>query len=681
MTVEAGRHRDRAVNQPNPPRPRRRGFSRRCVLVVGFLVLAGVAWAVRKSPWLTGGLLTPSAGRSRWRDVTADSPYLNTRPGVAYVGDAACARCHREIAGAYRDHPMGRSLAPLGQGEDGPPIDAAARLPFDFQGVRYTIERRDGRMFHQARRQGPDGSPLTEIDVEVRYALGSGSRGISYLFERDGYLFQSPIAWFAQQRRWDISPGYGVPNPRPHFERAIQRDCLFCHANQVRSVAGTLNRYEPPIFEGHAIGCERCHGPGALHVSRRGGSAEPDLTIVNPARLAPALRESVCQQCHLQGWFRFPRGGRDSFDFRPGLPLHRFLAVFVRERADPDRMDLIGQVEQMESSRCFRASGGELGCISCHDPHRRPPPAARAEYYRGRCLECHDQRGCALPADERRKRGQGEDCIACHMPRPAVADIPHTLTTDHRIPRVAGAPVPRPARTRSASGLPSESVPREYLWSVMTVEERREAARDRGVALELAAQELGAAPRLARLAAAQAVPLLEAAVRDHPDDLRARDSLGYALGMVDRMEQARGVYAETLRIQPGRELALPYLGRTLAALGRPGEAAAALRQAIAVNPWRSDYHLALARFCTQAGDWAGAVSASREALRLNPELFEARSLLVQCYVRANDPGKADAEFRALVDRFPASREIWQNWYEQQKRAAPGDAAGAPDGRP
>ena len=40
-----------------------------------------------------------------------------------------------------------------------------------------------------------------------------------------------------------------------------------------------------------------------------GRSAGPDLTIVNPADLAPALRESVCQQCHLQGAFRFPQGG------------------------------------------------------------------------------------------------------------------------------------------------------------------------------------------------------------------------------------------------------------------------------------------------------------------------------------------------------------------------------------
>jgi Flp pilus assembly protein TadD len=628
---------------------------------------------------MTSVFRTSTADRIRPRDVSADSPYQNTRPGVRYVGEAVCARCHGEIAAAYRGHPMGRSLGPVGSAQEEPPIGTAAGLPFESQGVRYTIERRDGRIFHKASRQGPDGGAFAAVEAEVRYALGSGTRGITYLIERDGFLFQSPIAWFAQQRRWDISPGYGVPNPRPNFERAIQRECLFCHTSQVRSVAGTLNRYEPPIFEGHAIGCERCHGPGALHANRAAELAGPDLTIVNPARLAPVLRESVCQQCHLQGWFRIPRAGHDSFDFRPGLPLHRFLAVFVRKEGNPGRMELIGQVEQMESSRCFRESGGALGCISCHDPHRLPPPATRSAYYRGRCLECHEQRGCALPVAERRSRGPGEDCIACHMPRPAVSDIPHTVTTDHRIPR-GGTSVSRPARPRTAPGLPGEFVPREYHWDQMTKQERREAARDRGVALEVAAQSLGAAPQLARLAASQAVPLLEAAVRDRPDDLPARESLGYALGMLDRLKEARSAFEEVLRFDPRREISLPYLARTLTDLGRPDLAREALQEAIAVNPWRSSHRLALARNSSQAGDWSGAVAACREALRINPELFEARSLLVQCYLRSGAVAEADAEFRTLLLCYPANREVWQKWYERRKRD-PGSVESLPVPKP
>jgi hypothetical protein len=65
------------------------------------------------------------------------------------------------------------------------------------------------------------------------------------------------------------------------------------------------------------------------------------------------------------------------------------------------------------------------------------------------------------------------------MPRPAVADLPHTVTTDHRIPRVAGTPAPKPALPRSARVLPGEVDPRAYHWDVMSGEERRESARDR----------------------------------------------------------------------------------------------------------------------------------------------------------------------------------------------------------
>jgi tetratricopeptide (TPR) repeat protein len=96
-----------------------------------------------------------------------------------------------------------------------------------------------------------------------------------------------------------------------------------------------------------------------------------------------------------------------------------------------------------------------------------------------------------------------------------------------------------------------------------------------------------------------------------------------------------------------------------------------LQQTIAVNPWRSDFRWALAGVYCQTGDWPGAVAACREAIRLNPELFEARSLLIQCYLWSNEPDKAAAELQVLLSFYPASRVVWQQWYEQQKRAGPG----------
>jgi Flp pilus assembly protein TadD len=607
------------------------------------------------------------------RDVYAGSLYQNARPGVAYVGDEACIRCHREIADAFRAHPMGRSSAPIANTEYGAPNHAKTGLPIEVKGVQYTIEHRDGRVLHKATRHEADGASFAQIEAEVQFAIGSGTRGVSFLINRDGFLFQSPIAWFSQERRWDISPGYGEFDIQPNFERAIQPDCLFCHTNQFRPVEGTLNRYEQPIFKGHTIGCERCHGPGELHVKRGGLSPGADFTIVNPAALAPALRESVCQQCHLQGSFRFARSGQGPLDYRPGLPLHRFLAVFLMKKGNQGRFEAVGHVEQMEASRCFAASKGRLGCISCHDPHRVPERTTKVAYFRERCLECHGQKGCARPLAQRRARGDEENCIACHMPRSTITNVPHTAATDHRILR--GVPGSLRADTQNASSLPGESPLKDYYWDLLSEEERRDAARDIGVALGSTARSLRSSPPVARVPAMHGLALLQAAVRDRPDDLTARESLGHVLAILDRRDEALAQFQGALAIDPRQEAVLFSAGRLLNLLRQPDAARTLLQRTIAVDPWRSEYHLALAGACYQTGDWPAAVAACREAIRLNPELRAARTLMVRAYLRSHEPEKAESEFQVLLRVYPASREVWQRWYQEQKR--PGrDRAGA-----
>ena len=111
------RPRGPTVNRSSPIPSSRRTAA----FVVASLLLAGMAWTAWPSlRALVGPRSRTTSHSSPARDVSADSPYQNTRPGVAYVGDAACARCHREIAESYRGHPMGRSLAPVGAAGDEP---------------------------------------------------------------------------------------------------------------------------------------------------------------------------------------------------------------------------------------------------------------------------------------------------------------------------------------------------------------------------------------------------------------------------------------------------------------------------------------------------------------------------------------------------------------------------------
>jgi tetratricopeptide (TPR) repeat protein len=96
--------------------------------------------------------------------------------------------------------------------------------------------------------------------------------------------------------------------------------------------------------------------------------------------------------------------------------------------------------------------------------------------------------------------------------------------------------------------------------------------------------------------------------------------------------------------------------------------------ALRLSPW-------IGQGLLPARDWAGAVAACREAIRLDPELVEARSLLVQCYLQSHEPERADAELQALLRFYPASREAWQQWYDQQNRAGPAGASSPSSDKP
>ena len=396
----------------------------------------------------------PDLGPRGASAVHSGSPYQNTRPGVKYVGDAACIRCHAEQGASYRRHPMGRSLYPITPESAAAVAVAGGRGPIRFEagGFEYSIENRNGHVIHVETRRSPSGRLVAQQEAEVQYVLGSGRQAVAYLVEHDGFLFQSPINWYPRARKWDLAPGYEKRNL--HFTRVVAAECLYCHANQFDPVPGTMNRYQKPIFRGHAVGCERCHGPGELHIRRPAEVNGQDMTIVNPGSLEPSLRDAVCEQCHLNGHQRVLRLDRREEDYRPGLPFHEIWTVLDTAGGAAEQR-FVGQVEQMHESRCYSASKGALGCTSCHDPHRLPEPGEQIAYYRRRCLECHAEKGCSLATAVRLARSRDDDCVSCHMPSgaaPTSSMSPQPITAysgTHRSPIVRRRPAARRVAVRA----------------------------------------------------------------------------------------------------------------------------------------------------------------------------------------------------------------------------------------
>jgi len=180
----------------------------------------------------------------------------------------------------------------------------------------------------------------------------------------------------------------------------------------------------PPFGEG-GIGCERCRGAGDAH-------AASGAHIVNPAKLAPDRRDSICAQCHLSGEMRVFRAGASWNSYHPGDRLSDSLTVFVRSGVTPG-MRVTSHFEKLAQSACKRAAGDKLWCGSCHDPHSVPAAADRAAWFRTKCLSCHAPNACTeMPVNRARRQ---DDCIACHMPKSAVNDAQDVVYTDHSIPR------------------------------------------------------------------------------------------------------------------------------------------------------------------------------------------------------------------------------------------------------
>jgi tetratricopeptide (TPR) repeat protein len=322
----------------------------------------------------------------------------------------------------------------------------------------------------------------------------------------------------------------------------------------------------------------------------------------------------------------------------------------------------VRQVEQMYESRCFRASAGQLGCISCHDPHVLPAADRRVGFYRARCLQCHQENSCSVSIAERRARDKNDSCIACHMPRRQTSDVAHAALTDHRILRRAEA-ASRPAAPPRRL-LPGE-IPLAHFHKDLVDPDDPEVVRDLGIALiDLTGIAAAAAPELSRIA----LPPLDAAVKAHAEDVPAWEAKGRALFYLGRAPAARAAFNEALTRAPERETTLAYAATVAEALRQDDAALAYWRRAVAANPWSTTYRYRLAKRLEDRRDWAQAAAECQTVLRADPRHQDARLLLIQCLAAGGDKARARAEFDTLLRLRLAEPGALRRWFEELMQA-------------
>jgi len=333
-------------------------------------------------------------------------PTKGTPARDEYVGSDACAKCHAERAQTQKNSAMAHAL-----------VSASAAVP--QQVSQGPLGFRIGAYSYEVTQaaNGPSYSVNNgsqSLSVPLKWAFGNGEFGQTYMFEQNGFFYESRVSYYSAPRALDFTTG--SPRSAPgNLDTALGRRmypdearlCFGCHS----TAATTSDRFDAnQLVPG--VSCEACHGPGAQHVAAMNLGAAGDQTpsfIMNPARLGPVGSVEFCGACH-----------RTSVDAAlsgaTGILTIRFPAY------------------RLERSRCSAMVDARLTCVACHDPHK--PLVRDAAYYDDRCLSCHVAVGVAKSNRDHPgmacRAGQKTSCVTCHMPKYNVPEM-HTTFTDHKI--------------------------------------------------------------------------------------------------------------------------------------------------------------------------------------------------------------------------------------------------------
>jgi predicted negative regulator of RcsB-dependent stress response len=524
-----------------------------------------------------------------------------------YIGDQACRTCHSSIYETFKRTGMGRSTS-IPSAEDLRELEKPVIIV--NKNRSYKVYVRDGKIIHEESGADADGHPIFSESHEIAYTVGVGDEGKSYLISKGNYFFVSPVSYYTRIHNWDLSPGYrdGIFHG---FTRRVVDLCVDCHTGWPLLVPGTRDRFEQPPFRSLTIGCERCHGPGVAHVAQHTSGQSGGAFIVNPRELKPEVRDDVCAQCHLAGDARVLQPGKNYLDFRPGTPLGDVVAVYsVPQSIKGNHFVALDQFEEMKLSKCWIASKGRLGCISCHDPHVQLHGDDAVDFFRSRCLTCHSSTSCTAPAAKRQATAPADNCILCHMPQHPNEHIGHSSLTDHRILRMQSE-IPPGLGTGAPLDLISDTKP--------SVSSDTQNLRNRA----LAYAQLGARfPEFGEKGLAS----LEQAAATFPSDAEVLAAYGNALVVARPEERDRAAQFLQKAIDAGSKSAevRTRLARLRLQQGQVTAAINLYKESIQIDSYFTPAYLDLAQIYSMLKDRQEALETLDSVLKIDPGNDAAR---------------------------------------------------------
>ncbi len=268
-----------------------------------------------------------------------------------------------------------------------------------------------------------------------------------------------PAGWTHGKQLWHPAAYGDLRVPLPTIEGAkfvgVDKFCATCHETYVKAFASNVHGKQ---------GCEKCHGPGSIHIETRGSQPGTIISLKPSGKATPAgrpttasERSEICLQCHDENthgpgttWRTSAHAHnqvactdchRGHYNVPPGMPATKVGAIGPPSNVTPTAWSGFHAAQQpaTSSSRflgavapavCYQCHadfqkfehsshphriGDQFNCTTCHDPHGN----IKAETRRDLCLRCHDgphmNEWHGSPHDV-----GGVGCTDCHNPHPKV---------------------------------------------------------------------------------------------------------------------------------------------------------------------------------------------------------------------------------------------------------------------
>jgi len=107
---------------------------------------------------------------------------VSTPDSGRYVGDAACASCHADVAAAYRSTGHGQSVSAFDSSTVPEQLSDPPTVHHENSNLSYEPFVRDGALYQWEFRRGPEGDTVHQRVHRVGLVIGSGNATLGIIF-------------------------------------------------------------------------------------------------------------------------------------------------------------------------------------------------------------------------------------------------------------------------------------------------------------------------------------------------------------------------------------------------------------------------------------------------------------------------------------------------------------------